>query len=99
MSSINPVFLLDGALTTRAADLGKAFVGSLTMGSGQFCTNPGLVIAADGPGLDTFIDAARDALASAAATPMLTPGHRRELRQRRQRSRRHRRPHRARPDR
>ena len=74
MSSINPVFLLDGALTTRAADLGKAFVGSLTMGSGQFCTNPGLVIAADGPGLDTFIDAARDALASAAATPMLTPG-------------------------
>ena len=73
MSSINPVFLLDGALTTRGADLGKAFVGSLTMGSGQFCTNPGLVIAADSPGLDAFIAAARDALAQSPATPMLTP--------------------------
>ena len=50
MSSINPVFLLDGALASRGADLGRAFVGSLTMGSGQFCTNPGLVIAVDGPG-------------------------------------------------
>lgn len=74
MSSINPVFLLDGALASRAADLGRAFVGSLTMGSGQFCTNPGLVIAVDGPGLDEFIAAARDALADAPATPMLTPG-------------------------
>ena len=74
MSSINPVFLLDGALTSRGADLGHAFVGSLTMGSGQFCTNPGLVIAVDGPGLDAFITGARDALAQAPATPMLTPG-------------------------
>ena len=74
MSSINPVFLLDGALATRAADLGRAFVASLTMGSGQFCTNPGLVIAVDGPGLDAFIGAARDAVAQAPATPMLTPG-------------------------
>jgi alpha-ketoglutaric semialdehyde dehydrogenase len=74
MSSINPVFLLDGALTTRGKDLGKAFVGSLTMGSGQFCTNPGLVIGIDSPGLDAFIAAARDALAQSPATPMLTPG-------------------------
>jgi alpha-ketoglutaric semialdehyde dehydrogenase len=74
MSSINPVFLLDGALASRGADLGRAFVGSLTMGSGQFCTNPGLVIAIDGPGLDSFLAAARDAVAQAPATPMLTPG-------------------------
>ncbi|WNG93580.1 aldehyde dehydrogenase (NADP(+)) [Mycobacterium sp. ITM-2016-00318] len=74
MSSINPVFLLDGALASRGADLGRAFVGSLTLGSGQFCTNPGLVIAVDGPGLDTFIGSARDAIAQSAATPMLTPG-------------------------
>ena len=73
MSSINPVFLLDGALSSRGAELGRAFVGSLTMGSGQFCTNPGLVIAVDGPGLDAFVAAARDALAKSAATPMLTP--------------------------
>lgn len=74
MSSINPVFLLDGALDSHGADLGRAFVNSLTLGSGQFCTNPGLVIAVDGRGLDTFIDAARDALAQSSATPMLTPG-------------------------
>ncbi|MBE1551087.1 NADP-dependent aldehyde dehydrogenase [Mycobacterium sp. OAS707] len=74
MSSVNPVFLLDGALASRGAALGAAFVASLTMGSGQFCTNPGLVIAIDGPGLDTFLGAARDAVAKAAATPMLTPG-------------------------
>jgi NADP-dependent aldehyde dehydrogenase len=73
MSSINPVFLLDGALTTRGADLGRAFVASLVMGSGQFCTNPGLVIAVDGPGLDAFVGAARDVLAGSAATSMLTP--------------------------
>jgi alpha-ketoglutaric semialdehyde dehydrogenase len=73
MSSINPVFLLDGALSSRGADLGRAFVASLTMGSGQFCTNPGLVIAVDGPGLDAFLSAARDALTASAATPMLTP--------------------------
>ncbi len=74
MSSINPVFLLDGALASRGADLGRAFVGSLTLGSGQYCTNPGLVIAADGPGLDAFIAAAHDALVRSPATPMLTPG-------------------------
>lgn len=73
MSSINPVFLLDGALRTRAAELGRAFVASLTMGSGQFCTNPGLVIAVDGPDLDTFVAAAGEAITAASPTPMLTP--------------------------
>ena len=41
--------------------LASGLVGSLTMGAGQFCTNPGLVIAVDGPELDTFIAAAREA--------------------------------------
>ncbi len=74
MSSINPVFLFDGALASHGDDLGRAFVNSLTLGSGQFCTNPGLVIAVDGPGLDSFIVAAREAVARSPATPMLTPG-------------------------
>ncbi|MBJ7339553.1 aldehyde dehydrogenase (NADP(+)) [Mycolicibacterium sp.] len=73
MSSINPVFLLGGALATRGAELGRAFVSSLTMGSGQFCTNPGLIIAVDGPGLDSFVAAAAESLGQAQATPMLTP--------------------------
>jgi NADP-dependent aldehyde dehydrogenase len=74
MSSINPVLLLDGALATRGGDIGRAFVGSLTLGSGQFCTNPGLVIAVDGAGLDEFVAAAGDALSQSTASAMLTPG-------------------------
>jgi NADP-dependent aldehyde dehydrogenase len=73
MSSINPVFLFPHALETRAADLGRAFVASLTLGSGQFCTNPGLVIAQDGPELDAFVAAAADAVAASTPTTMLTP--------------------------
>lgn len=74
MSSINPVILLPAALAARAEALGAAFVGSLTLGSGQFCTNPGLAIALDGPELDRFVVAASQALSAAEASVMLTPG-------------------------
>ncbi|GLK71431.1 2,5-dioxovalerate dehydrogenase [Ancylobacter dichloromethanicus] len=74
MSSINPVFLLPGALNARAEALATGFVGSLTMGAGQFCTNPGLIIALAGGGLDRFIAAAATHVSSAAAATMLTPG-------------------------
>jgi NADP-dependent aldehyde dehydrogenase len=74
MSSINPVLLLPGALAERGADLGKAFVGSLTMGAGQFCTNPGLLLAVPGPGLDAFVEAAAGAMGDAAAGVMLHAG-------------------------
>ena len=74
MSSINPVVLLPGALAARADALGTAFVGSLTLFSGQFCTNPGLVIALDSPDLDRFVASAAEALSGNAAQVMLTPG-------------------------
>ncbi|SFU01657.1 aldehyde dehydrogenase (NADP(+)) [Halomonas saccharevitans] len=74
MSSINPVFPLPAALEARGASMGAAFVGSLNMGAGQFCTNPGLVVAIKGPALDDFIDAARQAVEESAAQTMLTPG-------------------------
>ena len=74
MSSINPVYLMPGALAARAEALGKAFVGSLTMGAGQFCTNPGLVLGIAGPELDTFVASASTALADYAPPAMLTPG-------------------------
>ncbi|GAB3279619.1 aldehyde dehydrogenase (NADP(+)) [Parasphingorhabdus pacifica] len=73
MSSINPVFPLPGAFAERAEELGEQFIGSLTLGSGQFCTNPGLVVAVDGPELRTFLDAAVAAIGDSAATTMLTP--------------------------
>ena len=74
MSSINPVFLLPAALASRGAEIGQGFAGSLTMGAGQFCTNPGLVFAVDGPGLDAFMAAAREAVVASPAATMLTPG-------------------------
>ncbi|HEX7873150.1 MAG TPA: aldehyde dehydrogenase (NADP(+)) [Sphingobium sp.] len=74
MSSINPVVLLPAALKARGEALAPAFVASLTLGAGQFCTNPGLVIAVDGPDLDRFIAAAGEALAAARPQVMLTPG-------------------------
>ena len=74
MSSINPVYLLPAALEARAEALGTAFVGSLTMGAGQFCTNPGLVLAVKGAAADRFLASAVAALGKAAAATMLTPG-------------------------
>jgi NADP-dependent aldehyde dehydrogenase len=74
MSSINPVILFEGALAERAEAIGKAFVGSLTLGAGQFCTNPGLILAEEGDGLDGFLGAAAEALKEANAATMLTPG-------------------------
>ncbi|MDL1868265.1 aldehyde dehydrogenase family protein [Gammaproteobacteria bacterium PRO6] len=59
MSSVNPVFLLRGAVRERAATLAQELFASCTLGSGQFCTNPGLVMV---PG-----DAAGDALVGALA--------------------------------
>lgn len=74
MSSINPVLLFPAALAARGAEIGKAFAGSLTLGAGQFCTNPGLILAIDSPGLDSFIAGASEALGDVAAGTMLTPG-------------------------
>ena len=74
MSSINPVLLFPGALAARGEAIGKAFVAALTMGAGQFCTNPGLILAVDNDGLNGFVEGAKAALASAPAATMLTPG-------------------------
>lgn len=74
MSSINPVILLPGALNERGDAIGKAFVASLTMGAGQFCTNPGLVLAVECDGLASFTASAAEALGAAAAQTMLTKG-------------------------
>lgn len=74
MSSINPVVLLPGALSQGAEAIARGFVQSLTMGAGQFCTNPGLVLGIKSPELDTFIQAATDQVSQAESATMLTPG-------------------------
>lgn len=74
MSSINPVVLMPAALQARGAALGRAFIASLTMGAGQFCTNPGLILAIEGSGLDDFCAAAVTAIAGSDAGTMLSGG-------------------------
>ncbi|MFV0932920.1 aldehyde dehydrogenase (NADP(+)) [Pseudomonas jessenii] len=74
MSSINPVLLFPTALQSRAEALAQGFVASLTQGAGQFCTNPGLVIARQGPDLERFIQSAAQLLQRSPAQTMLTPG-------------------------
>jgi NADP-dependent aldehyde dehydrogenase len=74
MSSINPVFVLPHALAARGNAIAAGFVDSVVMGAGQFCTNPGLLIALAGDELDTFVAAAAQALQGKPAQTMLTHG-------------------------
>jgi len=73
MSSVNPVFLLPAALEQDAENIARGFVASLTLGAGQFCTNPGVVLGVAGAAFDRFTAAAGAALAGCAAQTMLTP--------------------------
>ena len=74
MSSINPVILFPAALAARSEALARGYVASLTMGAGQFCTNPGVVLALAGPDLDAFASVAAAALSEAQPQVMLTSG-------------------------
>lgn len=73
MSSTNPVYLMPAALSKRAEAMADGFVKSLLGSAGQLCTNPGLVIALEGPDLDRFIARATAGVRQAPAETMLTP--------------------------
>jgi NADP-dependent aldehyde dehydrogenase len=72
LGSVNPMFLLPQALGARGGALAAGWAGSLTMGAGQFCTNPGLAIVIDGPDADAFTAATAAALAEVGDQVMLT---------------------------
>ena len=74
MGSINPVFLLPDKLKTSASALAAQLAGSVTLGTGQFCTNPGLILAVEGEGLDVFIRELGSAIERSAPGTMLHPG-------------------------
>lgn len=74
MSSINPVFLLPSALSQRADGIAQGLVDSMTLGTGQFCTKPGIVIGIAGPDFDRFRAAALSAVQAKPAAIMLNPG-------------------------
>ncbi|HEY4091004.1 MAG TPA: aldehyde dehydrogenase family protein [Luteibacter sp.] len=74
MSSINPVFLLPGALAEDADALAATFFASCTMGSGQFCTNPGIVVVPKDAAGDAFVARATREFAEASPRPLFSRG-------------------------
>ncbi|MEP2680658.1 MAG: aldehyde dehydrogenase (NADP(+)) [Sulfitobacter sp.] len=74
LGSVNPMFMLPAAMEARAEELGKGWAASLTMGAGQFCTNPGIAVVIDGAGADAFVQSAATALQDVAPQVMLTDG-------------------------
>ncbi|HUR59247.1 MAG TPA: aldehyde dehydrogenase (NADP(+)), partial [Opitutaceae bacterium] len=74
MSSINPVFLLPGALRERAPAIAQGLLGSFTLGVGQFCTKPGLIFALRGPDTDAFLAKLAEVVRAAPCGTMLTSG-------------------------
>ncbi|MGZ9723568.1 aldehyde dehydrogenase (NADP(+)) [Rhizobium miluonense] len=74
LGSVNPMFVLPHAMQGRAEAMGQGWAGSLAMGAGQFCTNPGIVVVLDGPDADRFVKATVEALAGMAPQTMLTDG-------------------------
>jgi alpha-ketoglutaric semialdehyde dehydrogenase len=74
MSSINPVFLLPEKLKESAGEVAKMYAGSITLGTGQFCTNPGLIIGIESEGLNNFINSLGQEIKKIAPGTMLHPG-------------------------
>lgn len=74
LGSVNPMFLLPHAVAARGAAIAQGWGGSLTLGAGQFCTNPGIAVVIDGPEAQGFIDAAKAAVGQIGAQTMLTDG-------------------------
>ncbi|WP_448809071.1 aldehyde dehydrogenase (NADP(+)) [Agromyces bauzanensis] len=71
LSAVNPVLITPAAIEARADELAAGLVGSFTLGAGQFCTNPGVVLVPSGSG---FAERVGAAVAGASAVPMLTDG-------------------------
>ncbi|WP_210526773.1 aldehyde dehydrogenase (NADP(+)) [Rubellimicrobium arenae] len=74
LGSVNPMFVLPEALSARGGQIAAGWAGSLTMGAGQFCTNPGIAVLLDGPQVESFAQATVTALAAVQAQTMLTDG-------------------------
>ncbi|MDO5659335.1 MAG: aldehyde dehydrogenase (NADP(+)), partial [Paracoccus sp. (in: a-proteobacteria)] len=74
LGSVNPMFILPAATAARGAAIGEGWAASLTMGAGQFCTNPGIAVVGTGAGGDAFVEAAHQALAKVGPQTMLTDG-------------------------
>ena len=74
MGSINPVFLMPEKLNASAPEIAQQYAGSITLGVGQFCTNPGLIIGIESEALKTFVHDLGKAIQKIDPAPMLHPG-------------------------
>jgi len=73
MGSVNPVIIMPNAAKLKGADWAKIYAGSITLGSGQFCTNPGLILGIKGDDLNNFIKVLSEEIVKIAPTCMLHP--------------------------
>ena len=74
MGSINPVFILPEAQKSRTEDLSTMICTSVTLGVGQFCTNPGILVTASGDARDAFEKLVAEKIKGISAGTMLSPG-------------------------
>jgi len=74
MGSVNPVYLFSEELSNNPSGYGNMLADSITLGVGQFCTNPGIIVGLDGPSLDLFIDTLSEKISSSITNKMLHAG-------------------------
>ncbi|RYY67811.1 MAG: aldehyde dehydrogenase (NADP(+)), partial [Chitinophagaceae bacterium] len=74
MGSVNPVFLLPEKLKGEAAAVAKMYAASITLGVGQFCTNPGIIVGIKGEALERFIETLSEEIKNIPPAKMLHPG-------------------------
>ncbi|SDD01425.1 NADP-dependent aldehyde dehydrogenase [Cupriavidus sp. YR651] len=74
LGSVNPLIVLPDALREGGTELAQSLAGSICLGSGQFCTSPGVIVVTKGAAGDAFVDALATHLASLSPHALLTPG-------------------------
>lgn len=74
MGSTNPVFILPNAMKERGTEIANGLAGSVTLGVGQFCTNPGVVFLSDAAKNESFKSTLANSIQSSVAGTMLTNG-------------------------
>ncbi len=79
LSSVNPVVITPAALAERSDQIVDEFVTSALMGTGQFCTNPGIVLLVNDPGTESFIRSVTEKFSATAAGTLLSPAVNRNL--------------------
>ncbi|WP_299012167.1 aldehyde dehydrogenase (NADP(+)) [uncultured Polaribacter sp.] len=73
MGSINPVVILPKALENRNQEIAKTYAGSITLGTGQFCTNPGLLLGIKSDALSSFVNTLSQEIMDINPSCMLHP--------------------------